>query len=329
MPRQMQRESVDDAGTLLVPTGWQTKFYVLRGTADGNFHVIYDAHREKESLAQAAQTWFWWTFCDGKKPFLGYITPVTELAYKPAAAVCQTFFSEWLHTKFKNDLKIEAIDDNPESIPYLKADTARSGLDPNKVDVSAAWITFSYNEKGRRFRERALFYVSHANDIKSSFLSGPPLWYGCTSVYYRAPVEEFDALEPILAGIIDSYKENPTWYPRMQQEIAQTVAYIQADIQNRQADIHNRLNQISQTYSETSDIIIQSYNHNQQIMDNVSHVRSNAMLGLQDVADTSGAVYNVPNNYEQYWTDGLNNIYAGDWQVTPDPTWTRLTPTGQ
>jgi hypothetical protein len=103
---------------------------------------------------------------------------------------------------------------------------------------------------------------------------------------------------------------------------------VQNYIANAQADMANRRMQISQTLSETSNIISNSYWAQQPVYDRLSEMRSNTTLDLQNVASGTGEVYKVPYGYDQYWMDGLGNLLGGGWMVQPGIDWKPLSPTG-
>ena len=151
------------------------------------------------------------------------------------------------------------------------------------------------------------------------------IWTAAQDVYIRAPYAEFATWQPILDGILESFKINPNWQAMENQRIQ---GQIQNQIAASQADISRRLGQISQTLSETSDIVTNSYWNRQATYDHISEQRSNAMLGVQNVASPSNEVYQVPNGFDQYWADGLGNLYGGSWMTQPDINWTPLEPTG-
>ena len=133
---------------------------------------------------------------------------------------------------------------------------------------------------------------------------------GLLDVYIRAPFAEMAVWKPVLEGIRGIFKMNPTWQAMENQRM-------QGQIRATQADMHNRLNQISQTLRETSDIVTNSYWNRQAVYDHISEQRSDVMRGVQNVASSSGDVYKVPNGYDQYWMDGLGNFYGGSWLTQP------------
>ena len=64
-----------------------------------------------------------------------------------------------------------------------------------------------------------------------------------------------------------------------------------------------RLQQISRTLSETTDIITSGFWERQGIQDHAMHQWSNGFLGRTDVVDSQGTVYSVPNDADLYWKD--------------------------
>jgi hypothetical protein len=51
-------------------------------------------------------------------------------------------------------------------------------------------------------------------------------------------------------------------------------------------------------------------------------------MGVQDLRDPSGYIYQLPIGHDQYWRDNQGNFWGGSWLTNPDPTWYKLEPTG-
>lgn len=325
MPRQMIQENTEGAGAVWMPQGWIGQMSVQRYAPGGPGQLHVDVRREPAGLAQAAQPLVMWNFQEGGMPMFGLVMPggPQSMAYQPAAQLCQSFLPGWLRQYHGNPM-IENIDDRPDMVPYLAREVAKTGQDPQTLDLSAAVMTIRYGEANTTIRERLRLLVYHPRSMipGMGFLGGSGFWSAFMDTYIRAPENEFEELEPILSGILDSIQTNPTW---QQNELART----QGIIRNTQQDMMRRQRQISQTLSETSDLVNQGYWERQQTYDRLSHDWSNVILGYQDMTDSSNTVYNVPSGYDQYWRDGLDNIYAGGLLVNPDPTWTKLELKGQ
>jgi hypothetical protein len=176
-------------------------------------------------------------------------------------------------------------------------------------------------ENGLRLRQKSRIEVQRERPSGFPFGAGSSGWSASLDIYYRAPDSEFGAWEPVLSGVLDSIKMNPAWEVG-ERQLAQNY------IQNAQTDIARRTRQISQTLSETSDILNNSYWDRQATYDRISEQRSNVTLGYQNMAAPDGEVYKVPSGYEQYWVSGLGDVYGGSWLTQPDIHWQPLQPTG-
>ncbi|CAN0216415.1 unnamed protein product [Phaeothamnion confervicola] len=152
-----------------------------------------------------------------------------------------------------------------------------------------------------------------------------PYWFGAVCFEAQAPVSEWAHWEPILLGIQESWRIEPSWMERQKAAHA-SVNYtnvIQQDMAQRYADI-------SRTLSETGDIITSGYWNRQPVSTPAptydwSHNWSQMMRGRDDRTDDSGNRYDVPGGYDRYWVDTNNTtVFAGDWKVTPDPSWREL-----
>ena len=74
------------------------------------------------------------------------------------------------------------------------------------------------------------------------------------------------------------------------------------------SDLRCRMGQISQTISDTNDMIFDGYMHRQAIDERIAEKRSDATLGVHSVESPAGDVCRVPNGYDHYWTNGLGDF---------------------
>ena len=146
---------------------------------------------------------------------------------------------------------------------------------------------------------------------------GPGSWSAAITSSASGPAEQFDRIEPVLTGVLDSFQKDQRW------EEAELARMQQASARLQQ-DTNARLRQISQTLHETTDIINSTFWQRQVVQDHVAHHWSNAMLGRTDVIDSSGTTYSVPNDFDQVWRDPQGNFIGTGWLVNPDPTWEKL-----
>jgi hypothetical protein len=102
------------------------------------------------------------------------------------------------------------------------------------------------------------------------------------------------------------------------------VQRIQGKTRYSQMDIHRRLGQISETISETNDLIYSSYMRSLAIEDRMAEKLSDATLGVHSVESPTGDIYKVTDGYDQYWTNGLGDFYGGNLLTQPDMNWIPL-----
>lgn len=141
-------------------------------------------------------------------------------------------------------------------------------------------------------------------------IAGTGLWIAGLTHYF-APENEIGKVEEIATAMDKSFKLDPTW------------------VKNEQAAVAKRSQIISQTQSEISDIISSTFEYRSSTQDEMADKWSDAILGVQDVYDSStGENYTVPNTSKYYWTDGLNNVIGTDTHDSPGYywDWNELTP---
>ena len=91
----------------------------------------------------------------------------------------------------------------------------------------AAVVTVTYTENGVRFKERLLAVIENWGPL------GQGLWGNKETAYFRAPVEEFDQMEPIVSVIQGSVQINSQWLAgelRGQMQRSEIAAQTQRDL---------------------------------------------------------------------------------------------------
>lgn len=310
MERQKIQEVNEGAYVIWAPPGWQVDARLNRKHINNFATPLLVVQREPQGLAQAALSGGEWQFSTAPVPW-GGSTPV--MSYLPATQFFQSFILPQVSQQCQ-ELQVVEIVDRPDIALLQMREMQKVGMDPTSQMVTAAHMVIGYVESGVRLRQRGEVVC-----IGAAGFGFGGMWTAYLSNVYRAPENEYAELEPILLGILDSIVYNPTW---QQAQEASKNAYLMASFQDRM----KRLGQISQTIHETNEMVYQGYQNRQASEDRISHEWSNATLGLQDMTDQSGSYYSVPSGYDQYWKDGLDNLYVGDWLTNPDPTWTRLEP---
>jgi hypothetical protein len=323
MPRQSHLDATEGAFSLQAPLGWMVAGGINRNQVGGAGMVMFNVARDPQRLVSAVMPNLLWTYMDdGMGGFWGGMSGYPNMRFTPAVKYCQGTLAKWI-TKVQPAVKVESIIDRPDLSDLYVHEWAKTGYVIGSYEVTVALMVTAYVENGIRLKQGSRVITQRPRGQ----LAGPMvLWTAAQDVYIRAPYAEFETWQPILDGILESFKINPNWQAMENQRIQ---GQIQNQIAASQADISRRLGQISQTLSETSDIVTNSYWNRQATYDHISEQRSDVMRGVQNVTGPASEVYKVPSGFDQYWMDGLGNFYGGSWMTQPDVHWTPLDPSGQ
>ncbi len=320
MPRLRFQEPQEGAFALCVPPGWSVQGFVNRNNIGGAAMPQFTVRRDPQGLALAVSTMASWMFNAGMPGMWDAFSGMQSRPYLPAPQFAAQFVAPMMQSQ-QDHFRVEEVYACPDWVPYLAAEIAKAGIPPQSMEITAAMLVTTYTEAGVSLRQKTGITVQRGTGPAAFMMGMGSMWTGQMGNYYRAPITEFDAQEPILAGILDSYRVNPVWEQNELMRNQQAILW-------KQQDTLRRTREISQTLHETSDIITSGYWHRQEVYDQLSHNWSNVILGRQDVVDDSGTLYSVPSGYDQYWRDNMNNLHTGTWLANPDPTWHRLEPTG-
>lgn len=312
MARQPAFEPQERAFSIQIPSGWIFRGGVNRNNIGGAGSLQFSVGRDPQGSAMVSMPSFTWMFTQPVMSFFAFPTGVPSLPFMPASQFVQQVVMGQ-YRQMHPDVQIVRVMERPDLSELSQWELARSGYPLGTFETSIAMLEAVYSEQGVRYLEKSKVGVMRQ--------PGQPMWNALIDMMYRAPEAEMRTLEPVLTGCYWTLQINPQWQAG-ERSLAQNY------INNSQADIHRRQAQISQTLSETSDIISSSYWNRQASYDRISEMRSNATLGVQNVASDSGEIYKVPFGYDQYWRDGLGNVFAGSWLTQPEINWQPLTPTG-
>ncbi len=312
LPRQTVQEPHERAFTLQIPNGWVFQAGVNRNNIGGSGTLQFSAGRDPQGSVMLAMPSYTWMFTQPVMSFFSFPSSIPSLGFMPASQfIHQVVMGQY--RQMRRDVQIVRAVERPDLAEISQWELARSGYPPGTFETSIAILEATYTENGVRYLEKSKVGVMRQ--------PGQAMWNALIDMVYRAPESEMRTWEPVLTGSYFSFQINPQWQAA-ERGLAQNF------INNAQADIHRRQTQISQTLSETSDIISNSYWNRQASYDRISEMRSNVTLGVQNVTSDSGELYKVPNGYDRYWVDGLGNLFGGGWLSQPDLNWKPLTPTG-
>jgi len=309
MPRLLFRDPSEGAFTALYPQGWRVNGGVNRTNAFGA-GIPYFQVTDGTFAADNWPTSF--SFVEG-----WFETPGQQrLAYMTAPEFALQWLPGWLQRQ-RGALKVERVTDRPDAVPSLALELAKAGISPASCDLSAATLQLIQLRDGRELRHRIGVVVQRPREGGGIWSMGSGSWSAAITSSASGPAEQFDRIEPVLTGVLDSFQKDQRW------EEAELARMQQASARLQQ-DTNARLRQISQTLHETTDIINSTFWQRQVVQDHVAHHWSNAMLGRTDVIDSSGTTYSVPNDFDQVWRDPQGNFIGTGWLVNPDPTWEKL-----
>lgn len=311
MPRQKFQEPLEGAFLLFYPQGWEVQGMVDRSSGGGL--PAFNVMRPPEGLASAGKPSYRWIYQEpAPGMFTGFDT-TQRMPFMTATQFCQQVLAPWT-SQSQVDFKVESVIDRPDISELFVQELMGAGYPRGSHQVSVAIMETSYVDNGARVRQKTQVTCTR---MSSQLTFGIPSWTASLDGYYRARYEEFSTLEPVLQGVLDSFTVSRAWEAaQVEQNLSRT--------RHSQMDIHRRLGQISQTISETNDMIYDGYKNRQAMEDRMAGQRSDATLGVHSVESPTGDVYKVADGYDQYWTNGLGDFYGGDLLTQPDVNWIPL-----
>ncbi|MCX5880246.1 MAG: ankyrin repeat domain-containing protein [Deltaproteobacteria bacterium] len=148
------------------------------------------------------------------------------------------------------------------------------------------------------------------------------LWYVYRLYGYLAPPERQQEADMICKHVVDSWAVNPQWRMKEKQIAA---AAVQADNIRSQQIRQRALQAIAEDQRETSDMISKSYWQRQNVYNEISRKRENAILGTVDVVDPgSHSQYKITYNSDYHWMDNQGNIAGTQTHTSPGVGWRKM-----
>lgn len=145
---------------------------------------------------------------------------------------------------------------------------------------------------------------------------------------FIAPVSNKKELAVPFGVMMHSAKISPRWGI----DCTRLTAMCARNMLRRQQAIFNQMRQISQTQSETSDMIMDGWKKRNAVMDGVYDRFSDYMRGSERFHDPiQDMTVDIPNNYDSAWTNGLEYVLSENPNFNPNQTadtrnWTRMKP---
>lgn len=343
IPRLRFREPGEGSFEVMVPGGWQPSGRTRRSIWSTTAACDFSALKDSAGSTKVAVPSDLWHFADG--PIMGLLT-LGLMGMRPFVPA-EKCGPDLVTRRFKDQThrRILEVTECPHMFPLLYSELARMGLAPDLAEISTTCVVSQHLHGGVRIRQKSFIGTARPRGTArwNSMFSG--LWIAELMAYYHAPESEFDAMEPILAGVIDSFKINSDWVQReraaamemamilgnmLQQQVRQQQAQQQQALQQAQTMQHQmaqRRADITHTLQQSSDIIMHGWQERNKIYDHINHQWSNVTLGRSDVLDPSyGTIYSVPSGSDQYFRTNSGTIIGAPLSTRPDPSWHKLDP---
>lgn len=328
LPRLQFREPREGSFDALVPAGWYVDGRINRDPWSGAPTFHFSVRRDPGGMTAASVPTQVWPFVEG---LVGGLATLGMMESKKFMTAAQ-FAKEVLPSKVPAlpSQKIERIEDASWLLPEIYTDLAQVGMTPQNAEVTAAYVVSTHSAGSVRLRQKTFLTTVRPRGMMGLMGLSPGQWIAARSSIYQAPEAEFASLDPVLFGVVQSFRTNPAWRRNEDARNAQAQMNFNMMYQQQlrtQQQIMERQRNIHHTLQQTSNSIMESWTYRQKVLDHTNHQWSNAILGRTDVVDPAyGTVYSVPNNYQQYWRDNSGYFHGGGWLTRPDPSWHKLEP---
>lgn len=303
-------EPSEKSFTVEVPIGWKVTATLVRcgpvdvrpvvraESPDGLIHVGF-GHGDITPGTVPTASLTRLGYFQGKRYGTSTIEP-----YMPGAEFLK-FFMKYKLKPLVGDYEVIETENHPELAAIW------NGSGNTRSDCGSVRVALNYNGADRG-------YAIAATRLKAGY--GSAMWW--VTLYGAAiyPSDREAGALYVLTHIIQTMQWDPAW----QQNSNQVTAMVSADYAAHAAAMNRAIMQRYQTIQDTNNIITGGYWGRQQVYDNLSTARSDAMLGQERVTDpNTGAQYKV-NAAGQHWTDG--NVIINGSGGQPGPYFRQMTP---
>ena len=155
----------------------------------------------------------------------------------------------------------------------------------------------------------------------------PAITWMAAPTSFRAPTAEMDKRLETFRAIAASRLDNAVWH----EHIMKLAAVITREQLRQQRAIFERLDQIRQTQSETSDMLFESWQKRSAAYDRIFDNDSQSLRGVETYSDpVSSRQVELPTGYRHAWSNGSDYVLSDDPGFDPNTgssqTWTEIHP---
>ncbi len=324
---------------LMIPTTWQFKGWVNVGVAEGGcfadwFSVVGDAKSPDNSIELEILPQFTWQYVDdpaAQRQLQQENQKGARVGMKPCPVRMPIHAADFLRRdlleKYRKGKPVVSVDPFPELNQYARN---RLGLpadgtgNPGGVHTEAARARLAFDDdKGNPVEEWLTAVI-----VVRALQSGRGVaydWHAIDIMNFRAPKGQLDANDKLFKLIASTIRVEPEWrtwsngviatmYRKKQEEEAKQSAIIAA---------------FQQHVVDTINSVVANQ---QQGSYNSAFGQDQLIRGVQTFRDpSSGATYELSNQYDHAWLDGSNQyVMSDDPNFNPNGkvsgNWTSLQP---
>ncbi len=246
---------------------------------------------------------------------------------QPMGAV--EFLRDFFIPRFRSDvssLKVIQTQDLP-SLAQQSGDLAQVQLNlfgqispfqfQFEIRADAGRLKMEYLQGGRKMVEDVTVAITYLIAYLPTMYGAiaPGITWIPTVSSFKAPADEIDDKIRAFKIIMDSRKDNPVWA----ENCTRLAATVTRDQLRHQRAIFDRMQQISKTHSEISDMIMDSYQKRSDAYDRIFDNYSQAIRGVDSYLDPiNDWKIELPTGYDNAWTNGSDYIITDDPGFNPN-----------
>jgi len=333
--RRSFHEPKEGSFDAMLPIEWEGSGRTRRWNLSGLTTCEYLA--KKDGLTQVVVPGKLWQYADGA--LVGMLLLGAMGTRKFSAA--RDFGPELVTREFKKQaqLRVEGATEAPEYFGRLFGDLATIGLDPRTAEISTACVASQHVQNGVRVRQKSFIGTGRAAGMAKWMSEFSGQWLAFLLAHYQAPVSEFERIEPVLAGVAESFQINRAW---IQQErlMAMQMAMILGQMLQQQNQMTQQQHTMSgsdhlrdarehltHTLHGTTDTILATGQHHDAVMNHVFQGIHNTTMGVTQVVDPPyGNVLSVDSSFPYHWRSDSGTFMDTMSSVSPGSNWQPMVP---
>ncbi|MGQ9684439.1 MAG: hypothetical protein ACUVX9_18080 [Anaerolineae bacterium] len=225
-PRRLWQEETEGACTAVVPQGWRPEGHVDRANPAGVGAVSFQAWAGPVTGVLAGGQGRMFMEPGLLTGLMGSLSGglVSQGRYVDAAGYVQAYLLPNLSREY-SQVQIEAILPRPDVVVQAAAhEAAVSGLSLTEIlkgEPTGVDALLTYRVNGMAVRQLSRIITLRVPPMMGR---GLPMWMAMQPYSYRAAVEEWASLEPVLEGVAQAFRVSPEWQRAEQERVRRAFA---------------------------------------------------------------------------------------------------------